>query len=264
MSQLNGGFPSTQSRAVFLAGHGDVQERRRAQDALCRQYWLPLHFFARRRGYSKDKANDLTQGFLERLFNKNDLACVDLGRQSFRPWLRRSFSNYLSNARDHELALCQGGQALHVPCDGPEFENYDALIAQDAAPDVAFEQTRSLQVLERTFGALRAEWARKGRTRWFDALQEFVTYEDERPYEKLARALGAAEGTIRAEVNKLRRRYRELLCGEVARGTSRPEELAGELQNLLLVLIPKPAPVPLVGEWSAASATGRVGSKRAQ
>ena len=256
MSQPNEEFPSTQSQVVFLAGHGDADERRRARDALCRQYWIPLHFFARRRGYSKDKANDLAQGFLERLFDKNDLARVDLGRRTFRPWLRSCFSDYISNARDHERAWCHGGRALHVPCHAAQIERYDALIARAATPDIAFEQTRSLLVLERVFDALRAEWTRKRRTRWFDALQEFVTYQDERTYKELVPGLGAPVETIRSEVSRLRRRYRELLCSEVARGTSRPEELAEELRNLLLVLIPKPYPVPLVRERPAATAPG--------
>src|SRR6478609_1609346 len=224
MSQPNARFPSTQSRAVFLAGHGDTDERKQARDALCRQYWLPLQLYARRQGYSNDAANDLTQGFLARLFDKNDLAAVDLGRQSFRPWLRRCFSSYISNARDHDVAWRRGGRARHVDCDAAQVERYDALIARTATPDVAFEQARSLLVLERAFEALKVEWGRKRRARWFDALQEFVTYEDERPYENLASILGEKVGTIRAEVSHLRRRYRELLCNEVAQSISRPDQ----------------------------------------
>jgi DNA-directed RNA polymerase specialized sigma24 family protein len=260
----NARFPSTQSRAVFLAGHGDGEERKRAQDELCRQYWLPLQLYARRRGYSRDMANDLTQGFLARLFDKNDLARVDLGRQTFRPWLRRCFSSYMANVRDHDLAWCHGGRAVHVSCDTAKVERYEALTARAATPDIAFEQARSLLVLERAFEALRAEWLRKGRARWFETLQEFVTYEDERPYENLSSVLGAKVGTIRAEVSHLRRRYRELLCNEVARGTSGPEQLAEELRNLLLVLIPKPAPTPTVMSWPPATApTDTVASESA-
>jgi len=248
MSQPNAGFPSTQSRAVFLAGHGDAEERKRAHDALCRQYWLPLQLYARRRGYSKDTANDLTQGFLARLYDKNDLAGVDLGRQTFRPWLRRCFSSYMSNVREHESAWRRGGRARHVACDSASVERYDAMIAPNATPDVAFEQARSLLVLERAFESLKAEWVRKRRARWFDALQAFVTYEDARSYDDLANILGEKVGTIGAEVCRLRRRYRELLCSEVARSTSRPEQLAEELRSLLLVLIPKPAPSPAASE----------------
>jgi len=244
MSPPNGRFPSTQSQAVFLAGHGDAPQRKRAQNELCRRYWLPLNLFARRQGHSADAASDLTQGFLERLFEKNELADVDLERQTFRPWLRRCFSSYISNARKHERAWRRGGRARHVEYDAAKLERYDALTSRAASPDAAFEQARSLLVLERVFEGLKAEWARKGRARWFDALQGFVTYEDDRPYPELMRILLVPAETIRSEVCRLRRRYRELLCADVARDCTRPGELEEELRHLLLVLIPKPPPAP--------------------
>jgi len=47
--------------------------------------------------------------------------------------------------------------------------------------------------------------------------------------------LNLTEGTVKAAVHRLRQRFRELLCAEVARTVARPEGIDGELRHLISV-----------------------------
>ena len=240
MNRARDPFPSTLTQVVFLAGHGEPAARRRAQNETCRRYWLPLHVYARRRGYCADAANDLTQGFLAQLVANDELARVDLARRTFRPWLRRCFSNYIANVRAHGGAIYVGGAAVHVAYDSAEAERYQSLTSTAPTPDEAFEQTRALLVVHRAFAALRAEWLRKGQGRRFDALAEFVTFEDERRYRALAAELGESEVGVRKAVERLRGEHREFLFREAARYSERAEDLDSELEYLLGLLANSP------------------------
>src|SRR5688500_14535571 len=54
---------------------------------LCQLYWHPVYAFVRRRGYSRDEAEDLTQGFFTQLLAKNYLLDADRERGRFRSFL---------------------------------------------------------------------------------------------------------------------------------------------------------------------------------
>jgi hypothetical protein len=58
-----GSFHTTRWTIVMGAAQSQAQGGQSALAELCRLYWYPLYIFARRRGYSPDDAQDLTQGF---------------------------------------------------------------------------------------------------------------------------------------------------------------------------------------------------------
>ena len=69
-------FGTTHWSLVLAArGHG-TPEAREALAALCETYWYPLYAFVRRKGYDRDRAQDLVQGFFLRLLEKDDLSAV--------------------------------------------------------------------------------------------------------------------------------------------------------------------------------------------
>ena len=56
-------FHTTRWTIVMRAAQSQAQGGQSALAELCRLYWYPLYIFARRRGYSPDDAQDVTQGF---------------------------------------------------------------------------------------------------------------------------------------------------------------------------------------------------------
>jgi len=60
-------FATTHWSVVLAAGDSGSPGSREALEKLCRQYWFPLYAFARRKGYSPEDAQDLTQEFFRQL-----------------------------------------------------------------------------------------------------------------------------------------------------------------------------------------------------
>ena len=67
-------FRPTRWSVVLLSAQSKAPGSQAALAALCRLYWYPLYAFVRRRGYSPEDAQDLTQGFFLHLLDHKALA----------------------------------------------------------------------------------------------------------------------------------------------------------------------------------------------
>src|SRR5689334_20305354 len=83
----SGWFPSTHWSVVLAAGQSSNPAAQVALEHLCRSYWYPLYAYVRRRGYSPEDAQDLTQGFFQRLLERNLLADLMPAGARFRSFL---------------------------------------------------------------------------------------------------------------------------------------------------------------------------------
>jgi hypothetical protein len=90
-----GQFPSTHWSRVVAAGDAGGPKARESLAALCNAYWYPLYAYIRRRGYSSEQSQDLTQDFFTRILEKGLFAEADPGRGRFRSFLRTVCSHYL-------------------------------------------------------------------------------------------------------------------------------------------------------------------------
>ena len=89
-------FRTTHWSVVLLSAQTQVPGSRTALADLCGLYWYPLYVFVRRRGYSAEDAQDLTQGFLLSLLERRSLRQVGPEKGKFRSFLLASLNNYLS------------------------------------------------------------------------------------------------------------------------------------------------------------------------
>jgi hypothetical protein len=90
------------------AAQSQAQGAQSALAELCRLYWYPLYIFARRRGYSPDDAEDLTQGFFRTCW---EIERFDQLKGKFPALLLASFQNYMSDAGDRARLKAE---ALHL------------------------------------------------------------------------------------------------------------------------------------------------------
>ena len=81
----------------MAAQHRSSPEGRQAFATLCEKYWYPLYAHARRLESDVHLAQDLTQGFFERVIERNYIADVDPARGRFRTFLLTSFTNFVAN-----------------------------------------------------------------------------------------------------------------------------------------------------------------------
>src|SRR5437868_2512416 len=106
--------------SVVLKAAGESAEQQSALERLCRAYWYPLYSFVRRRGYDRQDAQDLTQGFFERFLEKNYIVDVSADKGRFRTFLLSSLQHFLANEWDRSQAQKRGGGFKIVSLDEHE------------------------------------------------------------------------------------------------------------------------------------------------
>src|SRR5204863_9085985 len=102
-------FPATHWSVVLRAAQADSRIAQAALEELCGGYWYPIYSFLRRRGYSPEDAQDLTQEFFSRLLANRGLATVDPAKGRFRSLLLVSLKNLLANEWNRARTLKRGG-----------------------------------------------------------------------------------------------------------------------------------------------------------
>src|SRR5512144_1013499 len=102
-------FTTTHWSVVLATADQDSPQGAAALEKLCRTYWYPLYAYVRRRGYSHEDAQDLTQGFLLQLLERHAFARADASKGRFRSFLLAALSYFLSDERERAAAQKRGG-----------------------------------------------------------------------------------------------------------------------------------------------------------
>src|SRR2546422_860474 len=149
-------FPTTHWSVVLAAGGSSSPAAQAALEQLCRIYWYPLYVYVRRRGSSSEDAQDLTQGFFERLLERDLLADLRPARARFRSFLLHALKNHLASEWTRAHAGKRGGAITFVSLDDSSPEARYAQEATNAeSPDAAFERRWASTVLQQALDRLR-------------------------------------------------------------------------------------------------------------
>jgi RNA polymerase sigma-70 factor (ECF subfamily) len=231
-------FPTTHWTCVAEAGDPDPERSRAALAELCSAYWYPLYAFVRRRGHTADEAADLVQGYFARLLEKGVLAAADRDRGRFRSFLMADCAYHLSHERARSSAQKRGGGRAAVSIDVRDAEGrFLREPADHLTPEQLFERAWAVALLERVLAALGDEYERGGRGEVFERLRFVLTGGGKAvPYAEVAAALGTTEGTVQVAAHSLRRRYGELLRGQIAATVSDPADVEDEIRSLFAAL----------------------------
>ena len=107
----------------------------------------------------------------------------------------------------------------------------------DLPAEKMYERQWTLTLLDQVFVRLREECAAAGKAGLFDALRIYLSGEKSAvSYAEVAAQLNMTEGAVQVAVHRLRRRYGELLRGEIAHTVSGPEEIDEEIRHLFAAL----------------------------
>ena len=227
-------FATTRWTVVLKAGRSRSADSRTALEKLCRTYWHPIYAFVRRRGYSAEDAQDLTQEFFARLLEKNWLDGVDPVKGRFRSFLLASVKHFLANEWDKARAKKRGGGQIPIPINVKTAESSCGFEpADNMTAETIFERRWALTLLDQVLQRLREEYLHNGKGRLFEQLKPTLTEASRSvAYAEIARRLAMSEGAVKVAVHRLRQRYRELLRAEIADTVSGPEEVEEELRAL--------------------------------
>ena len=227
-------FATTHWTVVLAAGRRSTPQSDRALDELCRTYWFPLYAYVRRRGHTKEDAEDLTQAFFARFLQKNYLEGLSAERGRFRAFLLASLKHFLANEWDRSRRQKRGGHAPHLSLDWQTADTqFQIAAAAEPSPDQAFDREWAVALLAKVIERLRAECDAEGHGRQFEELKVFLTAgKGALSHAEAAKALGLDEGAVRVAVHRLRKRYRHLLRDEILQTLADPAQVDEELRAL--------------------------------
>jgi DNA-directed RNA polymerase specialized sigma24 family protein len=230
-------FPTTSWSLIATAGR-DSCGGADALSALCSAYWMPVYAFVRRKGYSPEESEDLSQAFFARVLERGTLLEARRERGRFRSFLLASVTHFLANEWDRSQTRKRGGDYTTLSFDFESGEEmYHREPYHEVTPEALFARQWGMALLAQVLGELSDECARRGRSAQFELLKAFLTGDQDRgDYCQVAEGLGMSEAAVRTAVHRLRRRYGELLRQEIAATVVNEEEVDDEIRFLLAAL----------------------------
>lgn len=209
---------------------GDTAEARDALAQLCELYYGPVLAFLRREGRDEDAARELAHGFFSKVLAGDFLGEAASDRGRFRSYLLGSLKHFLAKRRRDESREKRGGDAEHLPL---EAEHQ----ITPPATDAFFDREWALAILDRALAALQAEEEEAGKATQFEALKPWLAGSSEpEPQEACAARLGMSSGALKVAIHRLRKRFRELVRGEIAATLDDPADLDQEMRHLVEAL----------------------------
>lgn len=232
------GFPATRHSIVAAMRSARPDDRRAAFDTLVAAYWKPVFKYVRLKWHAApEAAEDLTQGFFLRAFEKDFFAAFDPSKARFRTYLRTCLDGFVANARKADARQKRGGGATLIPIDVDAAERELQLQSGNAIDD--FDAYFHREWLRGLFAAaadrLRAACLERGRADRFAVFEQYDLAPDEgdRPtYAELARRLGLSPAAVTNELAAARREFRRHVLEALREQCATDEEFAAESQAL--------------------------------
>ena len=230
-------FVTTHWSVILSATQSDTTQAHDALAKLCQTYWHPLYAYVRRRGYSPEDAEDLTQGFFAALLQRNAVGSVSADKGRFRSFLLASLNHFLSDEWDKARAQKRGAGKV-VSFDSQTAETWlDQVPSRDITPEKAFELRWAITMLEQVYRTLQEEHRQQGKGELFDVLRGTLAGPgNSAPYAELAQQLRTNEGAVKVAVHRLRQRYRALLREAIAQTVANEAEVDEEMRYLLRIV----------------------------
>jgi RNA polymerase sigma-70 factor (ECF subfamily) len=231
-------FATTHWSVVLEAASGNASEAKAALEQLCRTYWYPLYAYVRRRGYSPEDAQDLTQEFFMRLLQSSFLSRAERARGKFRSFLLGALEHFLAKEWRRAHRQKRGGGRTLVSLDeaAPE-DRYRLEPVDEVTAEKLYNRSWAMTLLEQTLSALHREWTEAGKGKLFEELKATLEGDrPDRPYADVAARTGMGEGAVRMAAHRLRQRYGELLRERIAQTVASPAEVDAEIQFLFTAL----------------------------
>lgn len=227
-SHRDGVFPDTVWTRVITLQEGCEE----ALESLCRTYWYPLYAFVRRYGKSVADAEDITQGFITKVLEREWLQDASRERCKFRTFLLTRLKRYMID--EWRKLPPVGDPRVFVSIDGEEAESlYTHEPKDNETPEVLFQQAWVATLLRQVHEQLGREFSTKNEEGLFEKLQPCLArMAHDKPYAELAEELGKTEGWVKTVVRRMRQRFRELLVAEIERTVTDGREVDEEINAL--------------------------------
>ena len=225
---------------LVVRARGESPEARVALSELCETYYEPVLRFLLREGRNEDAARELAQEFFARILSSRgfDGAVPERGR--FRSYVLGALKHFLADARDRELRLKRGGGVIPEslsPANSSDTSCRQVADPSAAGPEAEFDRGWALTIMARALEILHKEMRSEGKADQFDCLKPWLMGDGPSLSQaQAARQLGLTEGAVKVTVHRLRKRFREIVRGEIAQTLRDPKLVDEELRHLVAAL----------------------------
>ena len=232
-------FPTMAKKDMFLttrwsilrkAAATDQTESSQALEDFCINYRGPLVAYAA--AFYPQDAEDLVQGFFERLIERGFLASADPAKGKLRTFLLACLKRHITDTLRHKSASKRGGGAEHLSIDSAA-----DIADSDAGPEALYHRRWAQEVLERAINRLRADWTRVGKAAQFEELHPFLGFSRDEEEERgaIAERIGLSVGALKTAIYRIRKEYRDALLQEIADTleVKTQDEVLAELKDLM-------------------------------
>jgi len=226
----NNKFPTTRWSILKRAVATNQPESAQALAEFCINYRGPLLAYAA--AFYPQEAEDLVQGFFERLIEQGFLASANPAKGKLRTFLLTCLKRHIADTFRHKSAGKRGGGAEHVTIDDAE-----NLADSAAGPEALYHRRWAQEVLERAIARLSDEWTRAGKAAQFEELQPFLGFSRNEDEERsvLAQRLAMSTGALKTSIYRIRKDYRDALLQEIAAtlDVKTQDEVLAEMKDLM-------------------------------
>ena len=233
-------FPVTRHSVILAMSSEDPNARRAAFTAIVEAYWKPVYKYARLKWHAApDEAEDATQSFFARAFEKDYFTSYDPRKARFRTFLRTCLDGFMANERKAARRLKRGGAVAVVPLDFEtaegELRHHDVSVPADMEEFFDREWARSIFAL--AVERLRQHYEASSRDKYFRVFERYDlegSAADERvTYADLATELGIRSTDVTNYLAAARRQFRAFVLDRLRELTATDEEFSAEAKRLL-------------------------------
>ncbi len=237
-NQRAGAFPTTHWNLVTQATEGQAEEANLALEEICNVYWHPIFTYLGAKGFSKQDAEDLTQGYFSSVLRRQSLHHVDSARGKLRTFFLSDLKRFIADERRHNAAQKRGGRAHFEALD--DCIEKEALVVERIDPETLYMKAWAITLIERATASLRKNYIESGKENVFDLIADYLYGKNEGiPYPDIAVSLKTSISAARLTVFRLRQRFRSILESEIAHTVESSNQVGEEIDFLFQAVAAK-------------------------
>lgn len=233
-------YPPTRWSQVFAAENSDTAIQQRALKNLYQTYSHPIYCSVRRRGYSHEDAEDLTQAYFHSLISRSYVGKADPAKGKFRAFIQADLKLFINNEwRKDNCSLRKPEGGLFSLDELKTEHNYEIADEEGLSPEALLDREWAKTTLEASLALAKKGYKTPEQLAVFHALSPLL----DKPslpgmYAELGGQLGMTEDTLRVAMVRLRQRFAKAINEVVAETLENPspEEIREEIRALFSVL----------------------------
>ncbi len=233
-------FHTTHWTEILDAGSEDEERRQDALRDLLKRYWKPAYCYLRRKGYDREPAKDLTQGFFhEIVLGRSLIQHADRTQGRFRTFLLTALDRYVTSALRTDTRKKRMPEGGIVNLDDVDWL---AIPDRDGSPIHVFDYAWASTLLDDVVAELAGKCREKGNaTHWelFQArvLRPILEDAEASSLDDLCEKHGISRKTKASNmIFAVKRRFRTILRRNVRQFVDSDAEVDDEIHYLMKVL----------------------------